>query len=92
VYLRKGHTLGSLQHAPQLTHRPFRLSQTGNIEVKILFILADHVFFLLPPSSQRTLRFLVLSLFLLLFLFSSVFSAVSFFFLSAIGAMIFMIF
>jgi len=43
-YFRKGHTFGSLQHAPQLTHRPLRLVETGRIEVKVRIILASQVF------------------------------------------------
>jgi hypothetical protein len=35
---------GSLQHAPQLTHWPLRVSETGNIAVKVLFVLASQVF------------------------------------------------
>jgi len=43
-YLRKGHTFGSLQQAPQRIHRPLRLVDTGRIEVKVRFILASQVF------------------------------------------------
>jgi len=46
VNFRNGQTFGSLQHAPQFTHWPLRLSETGNIAVKVLFILASQVFFL----------------------------------------------
>jgi len=46
VNFRNGQTLGSLQHAPQLTHSPLRLSETGNIAVKVRFVLASHVFLL----------------------------------------------
>ena len=52
LYLRKGHTLGSLQQAPQLIHWPLRLGETGSIEVKVLFILAGQVFFLLLAISN----------------------------------------
>jgi hypothetical protein len=49
--------LGNLQHSPQLTHSPLRLLETGSIEVQVLFILADHVFFLflsaIGPKSQK---------------------------------------
>jgi hypothetical protein len=51
-YLRKGQTLGSLQQAAQLIHLPLRLLETGSIEVKVLFILADQVFLLLSAISQ----------------------------------------
>ena len=42
--LRKGHTLGSLQQAPQLMHRPRRFPATGNMDVTVLFALAAQVF------------------------------------------------
>jgi hypothetical protein len=42
--LRKGHTLGSLQHAPQLMHRPRRFSATGRMDVTVLFAFAAQVF------------------------------------------------
>jgi hypothetical protein len=49
--------LGNLQHSPQLTHPPLRFLETGSIEVQVLFILADHVFFLflsaIGPKSQK---------------------------------------
>ncbi|MCF2140043.1 MAG: hypothetical protein K9W44_08320 [Candidatus Lokiarchaeota archaeon] len=35
-YLRKGHTFGSLQHAPQRLHEPLRFLLTGK---KILMVL-----------------------------------------------------
>jgi len=41
-----GQTFGSLQHAPQFTHSPLRLLETGNTAVKVLFVLASHVFLL----------------------------------------------
>jgi hypothetical protein len=44
VNFRNGQLLGSLQHAPQLTHWPLRLSETGNTAVKVLFVLVSHVF------------------------------------------------
>jgi hypothetical protein len=44
VYLRKRQTFGSLQHAPQLIHSPFRFFETGSVEVKVLLAFADHVF------------------------------------------------
>jgi hypothetical protein len=47
VNFRNGQMLGSLQHAPQFTHSPLRLSETGNIAVKVRFVLASHVFLLL---------------------------------------------
>jgi hypothetical protein len=43
VNLRNGQMFGSLQHAPQFTHWPLRLSETGKIAVKVRFILASHV-------------------------------------------------
>ena len=43
-YFRKGHTFGSLQHAPQRTHLPLRLVETDKIEVKVRFILVRQVF------------------------------------------------
>ena len=46
VDFRNGQTLGSLQHAPQFTHLPLRLSETGKIAVKVLFVLASQVFLL----------------------------------------------
>ncbi|MHC4166214.1 MAG: InlB B-repeat-containing protein [Planctomycetota bacterium] len=42
--LMKGHTLGNLQHAPQLTHWPRRFSETGSMAVTVLFALAAQVF------------------------------------------------
>jgi preprotein translocase subunit SecY len=56
-------TFGSLQHAPQLTHLPLRLLETGNIEVNVLFILASQVFLLsainlyFPNDSIETIAF-----------------------------------
>jgi hypothetical protein len=42
--LINGQTFGSLQQAPQLTQQPWRFSETGNIDVKVLFVLATQVF------------------------------------------------
>lgn len=47
LFLRKGQRFGSLQHAPQLTHCPLRFSETGNRHVKVLLVLARHVFLFL---------------------------------------------
>ena len=47
VIFRNGQTFGSLQHAPQFTHWPLRFSETGNTAVKVLFVLANHVFLIL---------------------------------------------
>ncbi|HUT47594.1 MAG TPA: hypothetical protein VMX36_15030 [Sedimentisphaerales bacterium] len=44
VNFRNGQTLGSLQQAPQLTHSPLRLSETGSTAVKVLLIFAHQVF------------------------------------------------
>jgi hypothetical protein len=44
--LRNGQTLGSLQHAPQATHRPLRFLATGSKQVKVRLVLARHVFLL----------------------------------------------
>ena len=55
LYLRNWQTLGSLQHAPQLLHWPLRFLETANTEVKVLLVLADHVFFfsaIIPLLSQ----------------------------------------
>jgi hypothetical protein len=63
VNFRNGQTFGSLQHAPQLTHSPLRLSETGNIAVKVLFVLASQVFLLtainryFPNDSVETIAF-----------------------------------
>jgi len=63
VNFRNGQTFGSLQHAPQLTHWPLRLLETGNIAVKVLFVLASHVFLLsvinryIPIDSIETIAF-----------------------------------
>jgi len=46
VNFKNGQTFGSLQHAPQFTHWPLRLSETGNTAVKVLFVLASQVFLL----------------------------------------------
>lgn len=46
VNFRNGQSFGSLQHAPQFTHSPLRVSETGNIAVKVLFVLASNVFLL----------------------------------------------
>ena len=56
VNFRNGQTLGSLQHAPQFTHWPLRLSETGNTAVKVLFILASQVFLLSKshPTKKMT--------------------------------------
>lgn len=51
---RKGQTLGSLQHAPQLTHCPLRLSETGRSDVKVLPILADQVFLFFLVIAAKT--------------------------------------
>jgi hypothetical protein len=45
--LKKGHTLGSLQHAPQWLHWPLRLLDTGKNAVMVLFVLAVQVLLIL---------------------------------------------
>ena len=44
LYLRKWQRFGNLQHAPQWTHSPLRLEETGNTDVKVLFAFAAQVF------------------------------------------------
>ncbi len=50
--LRNGHTFGSLQQAPHWTHRPVRVGETGNTDVKVRLSLAPQVFFELPAISS----------------------------------------
>jgi hypothetical protein len=51
VNFKNGQTFGSLQQAPQFTHAPLRFFETGNTAVKVLFVLASHVFLLSAISS-----------------------------------------
>ncbi len=57
LVLRKGHTLGSLQQAPQWTHRPRRRFETGSTDVNVRLTFAAHVFFrrsTIPDTRQIT--------------------------------------
>jgi hypothetical protein len=63
VNFKNGQSLGSLQHAPQFTHWPLRLSETGKIAVQVLFVLANQVFLIsiinryFPNDSLETIAF-----------------------------------
>jgi len=53
---RKGQSFGNLQQAPQFVHCPLRLLETGSIEVKVLFILADQVFLFVSAISNDVIN------------------------------------
>jgi len=53
-YRRNRQTLGSLQHAPQLTHCPLRLGETGSTDVNVLLIFADHVLLVLSAIAETS--------------------------------------
>ncbi len=44
LVLRNGHTFGSLQQAPQWTHRPCRRFETGSTAVNVRLTFAAQVF------------------------------------------------
>lgn len=49
---KNGHTFGSLQHAPQLTHSPFLCFEIGRMQVIVLFIFAGQLFFIFSFLAQ----------------------------------------